>query len=362
MAVDPITAIKIGLVVKQHWKKIIILICIIFFLFIGLFTAITNTISTVGADEKVVNLYKQVAEESGLYWPDLLLYHAVMLYNDFSNVTLEDVREAAKQIVKYELVMTELETGYTQTFTYTFDQFYSALVSHWNVEMATPKEKMTIKKLAEYGSLIQRENYSFDLHILYYSITDPEIWHKLTLDQMDIYEALSQALPYQFGLAPWEDGGPMPPGGKPGGSRPPKLDVKFAWPAPDLTDVSSNFGERIDPFTGAKDFHTGVDLNLPGEADYGKDVIAAADGVIYQVTKGSGACGFNIRIKHGENVQTRYCHLSAIFVKPGQEVEQGDVIGSVGNTGRVKGSHLHLEMKVNGVLVDPLPYIISTKP
>ncbi|WNC17949.1 M23 family metallopeptidase [Brevibacillus brevis] len=364
---DPVTATKLGiqaaLFVKNHWRKIIVVICGIMFLFIGLFSSVVNITSSVGADDEVVELYKEVAEESGLYWPDLLLYHAVMLYNDFTNVTIEDVRKAAKEIVKYELVVTNLETDFTQIYTYKFDQFYDDLINHWGVPIDEKKEKLTIKELAEYGHQITRPKYKFELNILYYSITDPEIWHNLTSDQVQLYEALSQALPYQFGLVPMDgDGGSTIPG-QPPGSRPPDIDVDFAWPAPDLTGISSNFGERVDPINGKKDFHTGVDLNLPGDADIGKDVIASADGVVYQVVKdASGACGYNIRIKHGGDVQTRYCHLSAIFVKPGQEVEQGDVIGSAGKTGRVTGAHLHFEMKYKGVLVDPLPYIISTRP
>lgn len=152
-------------------------------------------------------------------------------------------------------------------------------------------------------------------------------------------------------------------GKPPVGQIPVPVGYDFVWPAPDLTGISSMYGERTDPFTGLKDFHTGVDLNLAGNADHGKLVIAAADGRVTSVVRSStAACGFNIRIQHDDGVQTRYCHLSDTLVKEGQVVQQGTVIGKVGNTGRSSGSHLHLEMKIDGALVDPLPYIIGTKP
>lgn len=296
-----------------------------------------------------------VAEEGGLYWPDLLLYHALLVYNDFRNVNEEEIKKVAKDMVRYKFIISYGEGDTKTERIYTFDAFYDLLKSQYEIKFTKPKELIGIRELASYVQKIEEEEdekkgETYSVQILYLSVTDLELWEKLDSTQQQYYDVLSYTLPYQFGLV--DEGGNI--------KRPPIVSSEFAWPAPDLTEISSGFGMRW--LDGVQDNHTGVDLNLPGEADYGKDVIAAADGVVYQVTKASGKCGFNIRITHGEDWQTRYCHLSKIFVEPGQTVEQGDVIGLVGNTGNVTGSHLHFEMKYKGVLVDPLPYIIATRP
>jgi murein DD-endopeptidase MepM/ murein hydrolase activator NlpD len=148
--------------------------------------------------------------------------------------------------------------------------------------------------------------------------------------------------------------------GSPGSYKPPS-GFAFVWPTPDLPDVSSPFGWRI--LDGKQNNHPGVDLNAPGESDYGKPVYAPADGEVTQVyDQDSGSCGRYVRLLHSEGYQTRYCHLSRILVSEGAKLKQGDKFALVGHSGGAEGSHLHFEMKVQGALVDPLPYIIATRP
>ena len=115
---------------------------------------------------------------------------------------------------------------------------------------------------------------------------------------------------------------------------------------------SSKFGYRKDPFTGQQKLHGGHDW----ACSTGTSVMASSSGVVIEAGW-NGSYGYNIVISHPDGKKTRYAHLSKINVKVGQKVSQGQVIGRSGNTGRSTGPHLHFEMIINGVRVDPLKYL-----
>jgi murein DD-endopeptidase MepM/ murein hydrolase activator NlpD len=117
---------------------------------------------------------------------------------------------------------------------------------------------------------------------------------------------------------------------------------------------SSGFGNRVDPFTGAKDFHPGIDISAPR----GTKVVAPADGVVLAVGE-RGAYGLAIIIDHGYGVITRYGHLDGYNVRPGQRVRRGDVIGFVGSTGRSNAPHLHYEVWLDDKAQNPIHYILD---
>ncbi len=118
--------------------------------------------------------------------------------------------------------------------------------------------------------------------------------------------------------------------------------------------ITSTFGPRSDPYTGARTFHDGLDISN----DIGTPIVAPADGkVIYASTK--DAYGRLIALEHGFGIVTRFAHLSQIDVKVGETVKRGDIIGKLGNSGRSTGPHLHYEVELNGVLVNPLDYILD---
>lgn len=119
--------------------------------------------------------------------------------------------------------------------------------------------------------------------------------------------------------------------------------------------VASSFGEREDPINGEGAFHTGVDIDAPT----GTPVRAAADGDVTGAEMGAGY-GRAIELNHGHDVMTLYGHLSAIAVVPGQHVTRGQVIGYVGQTGRATGPHLHYEVRVHNVPVNPYKYLRVT--
>ncbi len=118
--------------------------------------------------------------------------------------------------------------------------------------------------------------------------------------------------------------------------------------------ISSGFGYRKDPFTGRIRFHAGIDISNR----IGTPVVAPADGIVTFVGK-DGGYGNLIIISHGYGITTRYGHLHKIFVKVGQKVQRGDIIGEIGNTGRSTGPHLHYEVRIYNKPVNPLRYILN---
>ena len=116
--------------------------------------------------------------------------------------------------------------------------------------------------------------------------------------------------------------------------------------------LTSGFGMRWHPVIGGRRAHKGVDLAEP----VGSPVYATADGMVSRADWFS-SYGLFISLEHGGNIQTRYGHLSRLNVAAGQTVHKGDLIGYVGTTGRSTGPHLHYEVRIAGVAVNPIPYL-----
>ncbi|HME59262.1 MAG TPA: M23 family metallopeptidase [Terracidiphilus sp.] len=130
-------------------------------------------------------------------------------------------------------------------------------------------------------------------------------------------------------------------------------DAPSLWPVEGR--VGSSFGQRMDPFNGEGAFHEGIDL----EAPLGTPVRAAGDGEVTVAGMNAGY-GREIMIDHGHDVLTLYGHLSAMAVAVGQHVIRGQVIGFVGQSGRATGPHLHYEVRVHKVAVNPHKYLRIT--
>ena len=130
-------------------------------------------------------------------------------------------------------------------------------------------------------------------------------------------------------------------------------DAPSLWPVEGR--VGSSFGQRMDPFNGEGAFHEGIDL----EAPLGTPVRAAGDGEVTVAGMNAGY-GREIMIDHGHDVLTLYGHLSAMAVAVGQHVIRGQVIGFVGQSGRATGPHLHYEVHVHKVAVNPHKYLRIT--
>ncbi len=128
-------------------------------------------------------------------------------------------------------------------------------------------------------------------------------------------------------------------------------EIPSIWPVEG--EVTAGFGERMDPFSGEGAFHPGMDIAAPS----GTPVRAAADGIVLHAGPGEAGYGNEILIDHGSGMATKYGHLRRIFVIEGQEVRKGQIIGSVGMTGRATGPHLHYEVLVHETPVNPAKFL-----
>jgi murein DD-endopeptidase MepM/ murein hydrolase activator NlpD len=130
-------------------------------------------------------------------------------------------------------------------------------------------------------------------------------------------------------------------------------DAPSLWPLEGR--VASSFGEREDPINGEGAFHSGIDIDAP----YGTPVRAAADADVSRASMASGY-GREVILDHGHGLSTLYGHLSEVAVLAGEHVTRGQVIGYVGQTGRATGPHLHYEVRVHNVPVNPHKFLRTT--
>jgi murein DD-endopeptidase MepM/ murein hydrolase activator NlpD len=128
---------------------------------------------------------------------------------------------------------------------------------------------------------------------------------------------------------------------------PTRLPIVDSW-------YSSNFGYRIDPFTGQHAFHDGVDF----PASAGTPIVAAASGKVVFADV-HPEYGKLVEIDHGNGLVTRYAHASRVIVRPGDLVLAGQRIATVGSTGRSTGPHLHFEIRLKGVAQNPARFLES---
>lgn len=133
-----------------------------------------------------------------------------------------------------------------------------------------------------------------------------------------------------------------------------KVAVPSRMPVEGVT-LTSDYGMRTHPVLGGRRAHKGVDLAGPT----GTPVYATADGTI-AMAQWFSSYGNYVQIEHGAGLETRYGHLSGYVVSPGQKVRKGDLIGYIGSTGRSTGPHLHYEVRVAGIAVNPIPYMLET--
>ena len=124
----------------------------------------------------------------------------------------------------------------------------------------------------------------------------------------------------------------------------------------DLKHIGSYFGTRMDPFYKVRKYHEGMDFC----ANIGTEVYATGNGTIEMAGRDeSGGYGNEIIIDHGYSYKTVYAHLSRIFVKPGQKILRGQIIGYVGNTGKSTAPHLHYEVRKNGLAINPIYFFFN---
>lgn len=123
----------------------------------------------------------------------------------------------------------------------------------------------------------------------------------------------------------------------------------------DLKRLSSYFGYRMDPFYKVMKFHEGVDFSAP----VGTDIYASGDGEVEKVVKSKRGYGNSVTINHGFGYQTFYAHCEKVLVKKGQKVKRGQVIATVGNSGKSTAPHLHYEVWKNKKAIDPINFFFN---
>ncbi len=118
--------------------------------------------------------------------------------------------------------------------------------------------------------------------------------------------------------------------------------------------LTSTFGYRTSPFTGRRELHKGLDIATRSNTP----IIAPADGLVVFAGR-EGGFGNMLIVDHGYGIMTRYAHCSSLEAKLGDKIKRGDIVAKVGSTGRSTGPHLHYEVAVNGVAVNPNRYILN---
>ena len=133
----------------------------------------------------------------------------------------------------------------------------------------------------------------------------------------------------------------------------------YTWPLPGYTMITSQFGNRFDPYYKVYRGHKGIDISGGGVA--GKPIVATADGTVTVAEFNNGGYGNYVVISHGfkggKLITSHYGHMMSYVVSVGQEVKKGDVIGYVGTTGASMGYHLHFEMREDNIPVNPFNYV-----
>ena len=224
-------------------------------------------------------------------------------------------------------------------------------------ELDTKQAELDAQVEAAYTMIADIETLSDDAQAEYDAIAEEEAKAEETLQEAIRKRAAEQAKYNQNnnsnnggGGNSGGSGGNSGGGGSSGGGSATSLST-HQWPVPSCTLITSRFGYRVAPTTGASTYHGGLDIG----AGMGASIVAAGAGdVIY--AGANGGYGNCVMIDHGNGVVTVYAHMSSIGVSYGQYVTAGQYVGAVGSTGVSTGPHCHFEIRINGAQTDPAAY------
>lgn len=224
-------------------------------------------------------------------------------------------------------------------------------------ELDTKQAELDAQVEAAYTMIADIETLSDDAQAEYDAIAEEEAKAEETLQEAIRKRAAEQAKYNQNnnsnnggGGNSGGSGGNSGGGGSSGGGSATSLS-NLQWPVPSCTLITSRFGYRVAPTTGASTYHGGLDIG----AGMGASIVAAGAGdVIY--AGANGGYGNCVMIDHGNGVVTVYAHMSSIGVSYGQYVTAGQYVGAVGSTGVSTGPHWHFEIRINGAQTDPAAY------
>ena len=222
-------------------------------------------------------------------------------------------------------------------------------------ELDTKQAELDAQVEAAYTMIADIETLSDDAQAEYDAIAEEEAKAEETLQEAILKRAAEEAAKNAANNAnsggnSGGSGGNSGGGGSSGGGSATSLS-NLQWPVPSCTLITSRFGYRVAPTTGASTYHGGLDIG----AGMGASIVAAGAGdVIY--AGANGGYGNCVMIDHGNGVVTVYAHMSSIGVSYGQYVTAGQYVGAVGSTGVSTGPHCHFEIRINGAQTDPAAY------
>jgi len=358
---NPITIISISSTIvsfiKKYWHILLILIFIIIMIPVLIFSISINLLFPQVSREDF-KIYKFLTEETDISWDSLVAYDVVRLDNYLKdNNPNESVFDLLNvNFTEYEIIETEKEIskivdGQIVTETIIEKEYvvtreleangYTPIKGLLNsLDYVTSEDNITVKKVTDFlEDLNEKEEYEIEITIL----TDEEISEGFDEVHKEWFFALVEILPLLDPTAEFDpDEFIIPDLTDP--------DIPSIWPASGT--VTSEFGERRSTHT-----HKGIDI----ANNKGTPIKATANGTVIAVGS-SGNFGRRIMIYHGTDENgttyvTIYAHLSDFKVGIGEKVDQGDIIGLMGNTGFSKGSHLHYEVRVNGTPVNPRMFL-----
>jgi len=358
---DPITIISISSTIasfiKKYWHILLILIFIIIMIPVLIFSIAINFLFPQVSREEF-KTYKTLTEETDISWDSLVAYDVVRLDNYLKeNKPNESVFDLLKvnfkeyEIVDKEKEITKIVNGKIITETVTEKEYI--VVRELEIHGYTPTrdllkslnydtsvDNMIVKKVTDFlEDLNEKEEYEIETAIL----SDEEIsedfddihkeWFTALIEILPLIDPMSEFDPDEFIIPDLTD-----------------PDIPSIWPASGT--VTSEFGEIRKTHT-----HKGIDISN----NTGTPIRSTANGTVIAVGS-SGNFGRRIMIYHGTDENgttyvTIYAHLSDFSVGIGEKVDQGDLIGLMGNTGFSKGSHLHYEIRVNGAPVNPRMFL-----
>lgn len=210
-----------------------------------------------------------------------------------------------------------------------------------NNQLAAKNESLKIMKNTQEKTLIALENAKTIKNSYAAELTEEEL---RTKTQIEEYNNKLNNIDAKMAILAMVDGNSEFIGGE------------FLWPAPGNTIITSPFGMRFHPILHYYRNHNGIDIGTP----MGAPIVASNPGTVITASY-VGTYGNVVMIDHGGGVVSNYAHGSKILVEVGQVVERGEVIMEAGSTGLSTGPHLHFEIKINGIFVDPLPYVTNNE-
>jgi len=359
---EPIIVTKISAYaadfITKYWHIILILLFIVILLPVLIFSIAINILFP-QVDREEFKIYKGLTEETDINWVSFMAYDVVRLDNyleenrpnesvfnflvvDFKEYEITETEEEITKIVDGELVTeTIIKEEYKIIRELELQGYFPIKELLGSLDYDTSEENMTVNSVTDFLSVLnEKEEYEIDTTIL----TDEEIteafddihkeWFFALVEILPLIDPSSEFDPDEFIIPEIID----------------NPDIPSIWPASGT--VTSEFGE-----VRLTHIHQGIDI----ANNTGTSIRATANGTVIAVGT-SGNLGRRIMIYHGADDEgntyvTIYAHLSEFKVSIGEKVGQGDLIGLMGNTGLSTGTHLHYEVRANGVPVNPRMFL-----